>query len=262
MYSDGSPKIVGRRAGRQGVVTLARILDKPSQPEGSHPEHYSDGTSKWWRFMAPTESLNSTGFISRTDLAQLLGYSPEYAFRGFGRDHSGLAEIGEARFGELQRRFLDSVAAKDTAVSRTIAGRRWNGAGGEGPDHLALKSAIAADPTGVLGEAGLRHWATEYKLPTGDTVDVVLTDAFGRFVVVEVEVDCDATEIVGPLQCMKYRALMSYMYSRPIDEVRAMLVAYSIDEDVRARCLHHKVDCRVGSRDLGRVRAGTATSVP
>lgn len=108
----------------------------------------------------------------------------------------------------------------------------------------------AGDPVAHLGESGLKHWATEYELPTGDTVDVVLTDEFGRFVVVEVEVDCDQTEVVGPLQCMKYRALMSYLHDRPFGEVRALLVAYSIHDDVRSRCLRYRIDCRLGSRDL------------
>ena len=31
-YPDGSTKVIGRHPGRQGVVTLARILDRPSQP--------------------------------------------------------------------------------------------------------------------------------------------------------------------------------------------------------------------------------------
>lgn len=260
-YQDGTTKIVRRRTGKQGVVTLARILDRPSQPEGSQPEHYSDGTQKWWRFMAPTESLNSAGFISRTELASLLSYSPDYAFRGFGKDHSGLAEISEQRFDDLQQRFLRDLADQDASTKHMVTGRRWGGPGGEGPAHLALKSAIAADPGSHLGEQGLRHWATEYTLPTGDTIDVVLVDEFGRFVVVEIEVDCDATEIVGPLQCVKYRALMSYLHSRPISEVRALFVAYTIHKDVRARCSIHGVDCKVRARHLVAVATGTGRPV-
>jgi hypothetical protein len=194
--------------------------------------------------------LNSSGFISRGELALQLGYSPEYAFRGFGRDHSGLAEVGGERFEELKGRFLEGQAAKDAATKRMVTGRRWGGPGGEGPAHVALKRAIAADPVSVLGEPGLRHWATEYELPTGDTVDVVLVDEFGRFVAVEVEVDCDETEVVGPLQCMKYRALMSYVHDRPLSEVRAMLVAYTIDDSVRSRCVRNQIDCRLGPREV------------
>ena len=51
----------------------------------------------------------------------------------------------------------------------------------------------------------------------------MLEDAFDRFVVVEVEVRCEASEIVGPLQCMKYRAMLSYFFNRPIEEVRCIL---------------------------------------
>lgn len=249
-YPDGTRKTVQRRAGRQGVVCLARVLDRPSEPEGSQPEHYTDGTQKWWRFKAPTEALNSTGFIPRTELAILLGYKPTYPFRGFGKLRSGLAELEEETFRILQSRFLRGLKDKDTSIRRGITGRRWGGPGGEGPAHLALKSAIAADPAFHLSEPGLTLWETEYKLPTGDTIDVVLRDEYGRFVVVEVEVDCDATELVGPLQCAKYRALMSYLHDRPISEVRAILVAYSIDDDVKTRCSSHEIACEVRARNL------------
>ena len=228
-YPDGSPKDVPRRRGKQGVVALARILDQPSEREGSQPDHFSDGSQRFWKFMAPTESLNSAGFISRTELAEMLGYNVRYAFHGFGKENSGLKEISEELFDRLQGRFLEYPLKQDVSTKREVSRHRWGSPGGEGPAHLALKLAIAADPQEHLGESGLRHWATEYALPTGDTIDVVLTDEFGRFVVVEVEVDCDEAELVGPLQCMKYRALMSYLHKRNPSEVRAILVASALD---------------------------------
>jgi hypothetical protein len=250
VYADGSTKIVQRRSGRQGLVAVARIVDRPSEPEGSQPEFYADGTKKWWRFMAPTETLNSTGFLSRTDLNLQLGYSTNYVFHGFGEDRSGLAQISENQFEVLKQGFLQGLTSHDLATKKMLSAKRWGGPGGEGPSHLALKLAIAEDPVSHLGEQGLKHWATEYELPTGDTIDVVLTDEFGRFVVVEVEVDCEEAEIIGPLQCMKYRALMSYLHDRPLAEVRAMLVAHSIHSEVQSRCSKHLIGCRVCARDL------------
>jgi hypothetical protein len=244
-YSDGSPKVIPRRRGKQGLVTLAEILDRPSHEEGRGPEHYADGNQRWWKYLAPTRNVNSSGFIPREELAAMLGYSRAYVFRGFGTGRSGLREIPEDLFLRLKERFLNPVARRDEQVRSEILRRRWGGPGGEGPVHLALKTAIAADPEAVLGEPGLRHWRTEYELPTGDTVDVVLTDRYGRFVVVEVEVDCDHTELVGPLQCMKYRALMSYLHRRRPEEVRAFLIAHSIHDTVSDACSRYDIDCRV-----------------
>jgi len=115
-YPDGSTKVIARHPGRQGVVTLARILDRPSQPENSQPEQYSDGSTRWWRFMAPTGVVNSAGFISRPHLAVALGYSPAYAFRGYGTGHSGLAELGASVFEPLRQRFIESVTDQDSAI--------------------------------------------------------------------------------------------------------------------------------------------------
>ena len=81
-YADGSSKVIGRHAGAQGIVTLARILDRPSQPADSRPESYADGSQRWWRYLAPTEALNSAGFVGRSDLAEMLGYSGNMSFGG------------------------------------------------------------------------------------------------------------------------------------------------------------------------------------
>lgn len=247
-YPDGSAKVIGRHVGRQGVVTLARILDQPSEPENNQPEEYSDGSTRWWRYKAPTQTINSAGLIPRRDLSRALGYSTAFAFRGYGTGHSGLAELDAQTFETLRQRFIDSVADGDFKITTTLKGHPWGGPGGEGPVHLALKLSIAANPAAVLGEPGLEHWATEFKLPTGDTVDVVLKDEHGRFVMVEVEVDCDQSEMIGPLQCMKYRAMFSYLFKRHASEVRAVLVAHSIHGDVASQCATYQVESRVQPR--------------
>jgi hypothetical protein len=120
--------------------------------------------------------------------------------------------------------------------------------GGEGPEHLALKKRIAENPAAALNELGLRLWKEEWLLPTMEKIDLVLKDNLDRFVAVEVEVDCDAAELPGPLQCMKYRAMLSYFFERPIEEVRCILVAHSIHRDVQLRCAHHSIEAKVVSR--------------
>jgi hypothetical protein len=85
----------------------------------------------------------------------------------------------------------------------------------------------------------------EWPLPTSDRIDLVLKDRFDRFVAVEVEVDCEASELAGPLQCMKYRAMLSYFFDRPIEEVRSLLVAHSIHANVCRRCEEHSIVTRM-----------------
>jgi hypothetical protein len=82
----------------------------------------------------------------------------------------------------------------------------------------------------------------------GDRVDVVLKDSYDRFVMVEVEVDCTEVEIVGPLQCMKYRAMMAYLFGRQTNEIRTILVAHSIHSTVIERCRNHAIECCVVDR--------------
>ena len=54
--------------------------------------------------------------------------------------------------------------------------------------------------------------------------------------------------VAGPLQCMKYRAMLSYFFDRPIEEIRSFLVAHSIHPDVRERCMKYKIDARAVTR--------------
>ena len=80
----------------------------------------------------------------------------------------------------------------------------------------------------------------------------MLIDGFGRFVVVEVEVDCDRQELIGPLQCMKYRAMLSYLFRRNPSEVRALLVAHSIHQDVIDWSREYQIECHACPRPLTR----------
>jgi hypothetical protein len=246
-YLDGSTKKIPCRHGREGVVALVRVTERAYQPEDSQPATYTNGRQVWWRYYAPTESVNSAGFIPRRQAAVLLGYAQSYVFRGFGEEHSGLKQISADTFERLRAAFI-AFAESDEQQRITRASQADFGPGGEGPEHLALKHRIAADPAGTLGEAGLRLWNVEWGLPTSDCIDVVLKDSYDRFVSVEVEVDCGATEIVGPLQCMKYRSMLSYFFDRPFEEVRTILAAHSIHPGVRQRCGLHGIQSIVVPR--------------
>lgn len=72
-----------------------------------------------------------------------------------------------------------------------------------------MKEYVAANPTDVLHEEGVRHLFTEYPFCTNDQADVVLEDEFGRVIGVEVEVAIDENNIAGLLQAIKYRYIVS-----------------------------------------------------
>jgi hypothetical protein len=242
-YLDGTTKPISRHVGRQGVVGLLRVLDKPSQPLDSKPEVFTDGTKKWWRYIAPTENVNSSGFVPRQKVAEVLNFKPKYVFKGFGIKNSGLGRLTPEQFAELLHLFGTTATLKDK-FAREVA-RRSRGPTGEGPLHQAIKAAVARDPAGLLGEEGLKTWQVEFILPTNDRVDVVLKDTFGRLVAVEIEPQCDTDELVGPMQCMKYRALLAYLFKRPLEEVRAILLSPTIHADVKARCKVYGIQCVV-----------------
>lgn len=248
-YVDGTTRRIACRPGREGIVALVEVTEMAFQPEESRPEKYDDGTELWWRYYAPTRSVNSAGFLPRIEVASLLGFSDRYVFRGFGDEHSGLKQIPEETFERIRDAFIASSRRdEEDRVARAGAGGRFGG-GGEGPEHLALKKRIAANPAEVLGEPGLTLWNEEWLLPTNDKIDLVLKDALDRFVAVEVEVDCEATELPGPLQCMKYRAMLSYFFERPVEEVRCILAAHSIHAEVQRRCTRHLIEIKAVGRE-------------
>ncbi len=150
-YLDGTMKKVPCRQGRGGIVALVRVTEPAYQPEDAHPESYTDGSTVWWRYYAPTESVNSAGFIPRVQAAAILGYSERYVFRGFGEGHSGLGQIPEDVFNRLFAAFVASgEAAERERIGRAQQSRF--GPGGEGPEHLALKRRICSDPASALPE--------------------------------------------------------------------------------------------------------------
>lgn len=244
--ADGTVELVPCLPGRQGIVALLEVTDAAFARDDIEPEEYTDGTRAWWRWYAPTKTLTSAGFVPRQVAASIFGYKDSYVFRGFGHEHSGLMQIGAAVFQRIRQTYAASSEGRDDErLAATEAAARRGGPGGEGEIHKRMKELIAADPARVLGETGLQLVRMEYPFPTGDRIDVVLKDEFGRYVVVEVEPDCAADELAGPLQCMKYRALLAYVLGRPVAEVRSILVSRTIHADVRNKCQRYEIDARL-----------------
>jgi hypothetical protein len=90
------------RLGRGGLVFLVRATTRITEHPEEPPETYKAGPSLCWKWKAKTV-LEEYGFCPRKIVCEVLGYNPNYNFRGFKR--SGLAQLDKTQFDELRRRF-------------------------------------------------------------------------------------------------------------------------------------------------------------
>jgi len=235
---DGTKHPVVYEDGRRGVIGLSQIVGQ-FRTIDVRPETYKDGTEKWWRWQAPARFIRTSGFIPHEKVNEILGYSPTHSLRGFGTAHSGLLEIDQQKHGALLSAYLHGTQRLPQAGPPS----RQGGPGGEGPEHRALKEKIAANPASVLGESGLTHVATEFGFQSGDRADIILGDAFGRFIGVEVEVEVDLADLSGVLQAIKYPRMYTLVAQRPFSEGRSFLVAHKISDEVKTLCRKYEVEC-------------------
>ena len=244
---DGEKNIIRRHRGREGIVVLAEIVTKPYKDEDSEPTKYIDDTEIWWRFYADTKTINSHGFIPREKVNQILGYAKDYHYRGFGTKHSGVKEITQQQYRDLLKYFLkDNESENKRLEEKHIPSKHvpTNISLPEGEMHKKIKELIASNPSFYLKEPNLEHIQTEYIFETNDRVDILLRDQYGRFVVVEVEPECEKNNHIGSAQCMKYRSLMSFENDRKENEVRAILAAKSISKDVAEKAERYHIETK------------------
>lgn len=109
-----------------------------------------------------------------------------------------------------------------------------SGGGGEGDMHLALKQKIAQYPS-LCGE-GLTLVTKEYIFLSLDEVDVLLQDVEGKPHAVEVKPYISKGDYKGVWQAVKYKHLLAVERGLPCAEVRSILVAPRIPDDVQAEC--------------------------
>ena len=144
MHSNSTTTKIDCQLGREGMICYGTadscILANPD----SQPEKYADDSEIWWRWYAPVSVLSRTGFVSRLELLQILGYSPNFNLRGFGYHHSGLKKITEDEFNALVQAFHASRPIELPANIR--GGGHRHGGSGEGAVHLNLKNYVASNP--------------------------------------------------------------------------------------------------------------------
>jgi hypothetical protein len=239
--ADGTIRKVPCEAGKGGIVAIGRARAAMYHDVESEVEHYADGTAIHWAWYAPLEVLSTSGFVPREALNRILGYEPNYNFRGFGDGKSGLKKIEAATYLEIETAFRTS--RPPTKPAFPIEPRAGGPPGGEQPPHRLLKEYVAWAPTLALREEGLVLVRMEHVFPTNDRADVVIADRFGRAVAVEVEVDVGDRGIEGVLQALKYAVMLEPLYARDRGDSRAMLVAYTVSDVIRAVCDRYGVEC-------------------
>ncbi|MYK18613.1 hypothetical protein F4055_10675 [Candidatus Poribacteria bacterium] len=108
--------------------------------------------------------------------------------------------------------------------------------GGESDEHRELKERLASN-TFELG-AELELVEVEYTFESGDRVDILLKDGSENPVTVEVEIgfSSGSGRYVGVWQAVKYQHLAAVKYEMPCEQVRSILAAPEIPEDVKKKC--------------------------
>jgi RecB family endonuclease NucS len=97
-----------------------------------------------------------------------------------------------------------------------------------------LKERLAANPS-LLG-GGLTLVRTEYEFASGDRVDILLKDNTGQPVTVEVEPEIPPGNYVGVWQAVKYKHLAAVQQGLPCEQVRSILAAPHIPDNVKQEC--------------------------
>ena len=115
-------------------------------------------------------------------------------------------------------------------------GHGGSGGGGESDEHRELKERLAAN-TSELG-AELKLVEVEHTFGSGDRVDILLKDGSENPVTVEVETgfSSGAGRYVGVWQAVKYQHLAAMECGLACEQVRSILAAPEIPEDVKEKC--------------------------
>ena len=190
---------------------LSRWKRKGLQPDFSPPEAPSEEDEEK---LVDTSDEDSTSIVDNLveDKTEDYSYSPQPVIAGTGSrgGHQGGMSYGGG------------------------GGGGHGGGGGEGHTHKVLKEYLANNPS-QLG-ANLKLVQTEYIFISNDRVDILLTDSSGKPITVEVKREILPGSESEILQAVKYKHLAADKYKLPCEQVRSILVAPEIPDDVKAKC--------------------------
>ena len=123
------------------------------------------------------------------------------------------------------------------STTRTgTGGHSGRGGGGEGDTHRNLKNYLAENPSEL--DESLKLIRKEYPFGSDDRVDILFHDSSESPVTVEVETGFSfgAGRYVGVWQAVKYQHLAAVEYGLPCKEIRSILAAPEIPDDVKEKC--------------------------
>ena len=150
-----------------------------------------------------------------------------------GREESGSHTYTSSGTSSVNRSGGHSISASS---SKSGGGHGGGGGSGEGEKHENLKRYLANNPS-QFGE-GLELVEIEYTFGSGDRVDILLKNGAENPVTVEVETgfSSGAGRYVGVWQAVKYQHLAAMKCGLPCEQVRSILAAPEIPEDVKEKC--------------------------
>jgi hypothetical protein len=114
------------------------------------------------------------------------------------------------RWRDVLREFRLAPLSSVVSAKQLDDARAFRGSGGEAAAHLELKNYVARNPKAVgISQQPLRT-VVEYRVPSGDEVDVVF-NMRRKLIAVEVKaaIAPEADLIRGVFQCVKYEALLN-----------------------------------------------------
>ena len=116
------------------------------------------------------------------------------------------------------------------------------GGGGSGPgeEHEDLKDYIADNPS-ELGN-GLKLVKKEYTFKLGGRVDILLQDSSGNPVTVEVKPYILSGSNDEIWQAVRYKHVAAAEYGLRCDQVRSILAAPEIPDDVKVKCRELEIE--------------------
>lgn len=240
---DGTRITVSCIEGKEGIIAICKALSEVYADDSIEASQYVDGSEIWWRWHAPLKIISKSGFVPRKHMNQLLGYKVGYNLRGFGDLHSGLKKISEVQYNDLVTKFRGEVQPLPIIPSKKPKTKNIGsgGKGGESLEHYLLKHYVASNPSVTLQENGIKTFGVEFPFPTGDRADILLLDHFGRIIGVEIEITVENDQLEGLLQSIKYRYMAELMTDRQSGDSRAILIAYSISEKMKALCSRYDI---------------------
>ena len=119
-------------------------------------------------------------------------------------------------------------------------GTGYGGGSGPGEEHEDLKDYIADNPS-ELGN-GLKLVKKEYTFKLGGRVDILLQDSSGNPVTVEVKPYILSGSNDEIWQAVRYKHVAAAEYGLRCDQVRSILAAPEIPDDVKAKCRELEIE--------------------